>query len=278
MSSEKQSVEKHIPAVHVQGLQKIAWQSLSVGKALGEGAFGMVYRGNWQSIEVAIKQLHLKTLPEYLARDFEHEAKIMAQCQFPNIVRLYGVCAEEGHYSMIMEYMPRGSLYHVLHHPDEKLPWNPIRWQIAMDIAKGLGFLHSQNILHRDLKSLNVLLGEKYQAKIGDFGLSKIKTESHSTATQTNPMVGTTRWRAPETFKRGVTANKASDMHSYGMILWELSSRKLPFEDAPDDITAMGWIKEGEKEKIPEDCPKEFGHVIELCWGEPRKDLKPVRY
>ena len=146
MSLEKQSPEKNNPAVNIQGLQKIAWQSLSVGDTLGEGAFGTVYRGNWQSIDVAIKQLHLKTLPEHLVRDFENEAKIMAQCQFPNVVRLYGICVELGHYSMIMEYMHKGSLHHILRHPDEKLPWNPIRWQIAIDIGRGLSFLHSQNV------------------------------------------------------------------------------------------------------------------------------------
>ena len=272
MSLEKPSPEKNIPAVNVQGLKKIAWQSLNVGDALGEGAFGTVYRGNWQSIDVAIKQLHLKPLPEHLVQDFESEANIMSQCQFPNIVRLYGVCVEPGHYSMIMEYMHKGSLYHVLRHRDEPLPWNPLRWQIAMDIGKGLAFLHSQNVLHRDLKSLNVLLDEKYQAKISDFGLSKIKTESNnSTANKTKSMVGTTRWRAPEIIK-GVEANKkASDVYGYGMILWELASRKLPFEEAPDDFIVMGWIMNGKKEKVPDDCPKEFGHVIESCWEEPQK-------
>ncbi len=104
---------------------------------------------------------------------------------------------------MVMEYLPKGSLYQVLHDSKETLPWNPIRWDIAIDVGKGLSYLHSQNIVHRDLKSLNVLLDDQYRAKITDFGLAKIKLETNSTTTKTKQGMGTTRWRAPELFKRG---------------------------------------------------------------------------
>ena len=252
-------------------LQQIAWSTVTVGALVGQGGYGDVYQGEWQGVNVAIKQLHLKTLSTSLLTDFEQEAKIMAQCQFPHIVRLYGVCLQEGHTAMVMEYLSKGSLYHVLHDDKETLPWNPIRWSIALDIGKGLMYLHNQKIIHRDLKSLNVLLDSQYQAKISDFGLSKIKLESSSISTKIHKGMGTTRWRAPELFKRKASPNEASDMYSYGMTLWEIASRQLPFADAQDDVTVMGFIKDGEKEEIPQDCPKEYSDLVQQCWDLPDK-------
>ena len=193
----------------------------------------------------------------------------MAQCQFPNVVPLYGVCEEAGHYAMVMEYLPKGSLYHVLHDSKEILPWNPVRWTIAEGVVKGLSYLHEQKIIHQDLKSLNVLLDAQYHAKITDFGLAKIKLESSSTSTKTKQGMGTTRWRAPELFKRGANPNFTSDMYSAGMVLWEIASRKLPFSDAADDATVISWIKEdGEQENIPSDCPKAYGELVQSCWNK----------
>ena len=117
-------------------LQQIAWSTVTVGALVGQGGYGDVYQGEWQGVNVAIKQLHLKTLSTSLLTDFEQEAKIMAQCQFPHIVRLYGVCLQEGHTAMVMEYMTKGSLYQVLHDEKETLPWNPIRWSIAIGYGK----------------------------------------------------------------------------------------------------------------------------------------------
>src|SRR3984885_16254455 len=96
------------------GLQTIPSKDLKTGKLLGEGAYGEVYLGNWNGREVAIKKLILKKLPASLAKDFEREAKIMAECgQSPHIIQLLGICTEEGQYSMIMEYMKRGSFHDV---------------------------------------------------------------------------------------------------------------------------------------------------------------------
>src|SRR5688572_1762277 len=116
---QKTTTQTHLQANVLQ----IPWNDLTVGQLLGHGGYGDVYQGSWYETDVAIKQLHLKTLPEHLIQDFVHETKVMAQCSFPQIVRLYGVCMETGHYSMVMEYMPKGSLYHVLQNKNLELPW-----------------------------------------------------------------------------------------------------------------------------------------------------------
>src|ERR1700722_20815219 len=97
-----QKPQQGAPQINVT---QIAWGALSLQEPpIGHGGYGDVYKGTWQGIEVAVKQLYLKTVPEQLQKDFENETHIMAQCQYPNIVIFYGKCIEAGHYSIIMEY------------------------------------------------------------------------------------------------------------------------------------------------------------------------------
>ena len=253
-------------------LTQIPWSDLKVGDLLGEGGYGTVHHGHWQNIEVAIKQLHLKKLTSSLLEDFKQEAALMAKCRFPYVTELYGVCTEVNHYALVMAYLPKGSLYEVLHNTNESLPWNPIRWEISVEIGKGLAYLHGQQIVHRDVKSLNVLLDENYHAKISDFGLSKIKLETGKTSTKVQGKIGTTCWLAPELFSMEEDVplpTKASDVYSYGMVLWEITSRELPYKTAKNETVTGMWIMQGKKEKIPADCPMEYSQIIKKTWGLP---------
>lgn len=247
-------------------IQTIPWNTLQVEKLIGHGGYGEVFKGSWYGKQVAIKKLILKKLPEHLIKDFQTESKIMAQCKCAQVINLLGICIEDGNYAMIMDYMAKGSLYKVLHDEQEELPWNPIRFRIAVDIGKGLAYLHSQNILHRDLKSLNVLLDQNYNAKITDFGLAKIKLETTSTSTVSTQSTGTTRWLAPELLKRNGKPSFQSDIYAAGMVLWELASRKIPFSDANNEQVIVSWIKDGEQESIPDDCSEKFSTIIKNCW------------
>jgi serine/threonine protein kinase len=271
-----------VPSIAISAsekLQTIAWHHLQVGKLIGQGGFGEVFFGTWNGREVAIKTLKITNLPAYLAKDFETETKIMAECSAcQQIVRLFAVCMESEHFAMVMEFAKNGSLFAVLHDPSIDLSW-PERYQIAMDIGKGLSYLHDREILHRDLKSLNVLLDENFCAKISDFGLSKLKLETSSmsktSATQKEGSVGTLRWKAPELFKLKSRHTKASDAYGYGMVLWEIASRQIPFGEA-DEIVIMSSVKEGEKEDIPADCPAEYAGLIERTWSfDPEKRPSP---
>ncbi|MBA2657162.1 MAG: protein kinase [Tatlockia sp.] len=249
-------------------LQTIPYNSLEIGDLLGHGGYGDVYKATWHGSAVALKELHMKILSTTLQDEFNHESQIMAQCQFPQIVGLYGICDEVGHKALVMEYMPKGSLRSVLDDKGEEILWDR-RWTIAVDIGKGLTYLHEKGIVHRDLKSPNILLDVNYRAKIGDFGLSKIKRES-SSITKSNKAVGTARWMAPEllSFENPSSPTKASDVYSYGMVLWEISARELPFKNAPNEMVATMWIANKKKETIPSECPKVYGDIIEDTWLE----------
>ncbi len=217
------------------GLQTVEWTALTCETLVGMGSYGDVYRGSWQNTVVAIKALRLKTFSSNLRTEFERETKIMAYFRYQHIVCLYAICLEANHYALVMEYMAKGSLYQVLHEPREKLSWS-IRWRIALDIGKGLAYLHSQSIIHRDLKSLNVLLDNSYCAKISDFGLAKIKLETNSITSTQHKQMNSVRWLAPELFKRDASADVFSDIYSYGIVLWEIATRQLPFQETPDNL------------------------------------------
>src|SRR5436190_4038423 len=132
----------------------IRFEALTTKEKIGEGGFGIVYKGTYQFAPAAIKQLQIDDLSPEAEEEFNREAKIMAQLHHPNIVHFYGYCTFPK--CLVMEYMPKGSLFKVLHDKRESLDWT-VRIRIATDIASGLAFLHSKQILHRDIKSLNVL-------------------------------------------------------------------------------------------------------------------------
>jgi len=242
---------------------------LKLDQVLGEGAYGTVYKGRWKSSEVAIKKLKVQKFSDGALEEFRREAEIMFQLgnESDHIVRLKKICLESPNYSLVMELMPKGSLYEVLHN-NQDLPW-PVRYQIALDIAHGLDTLHGYNILHRDLKSLNVLLGAGMRAKLSDFGLSKIKQETSSQSS--HPAKGTPQWMAPELFDDEPQVTKASDIYSLGVVYWELVTRAIPFAKAPNQQVVLGWVMRGKKETIPEDCPGLLKTLINDCWQAPVK-------
>ena len=248
----------------------IPWNSLKTGNRIGQGSYGEVFRGTWQGREVAIKRLELKTLPVPLAKDFNNEVNIMASCNCNQLVKLFGVCTDKDHLALVMELMTRGSLHDVLQNPEIELPWKPLRGRIAQDIAKGIVYLHQKGIPHRYLTSYNILMDEQFQAKISDFGLSKIRTASKST--KTNQTAGSISWLAPEVLK-GLPRGPEADIYSFGIVLGEMATRRTPFEEALNDQQIMQWVIDGEREteKIPAECPQEFRALIETCWAQDPK-------
>ncbi len=249
----------------------VNYQDITFGKLLGSGGFGEVYHGTWRHNDIAIKKLLLKNITPESAQEFETESQIMARLRSPNIVQFYGYSITPER-CIVMEYCSNGSLFSVLH-SNQSLEWS-IRVNIALGAAKGLAFLHEERILHRDIKSLNILLTAHFEAKLTDFGLSKLKAEtrSHAAATKTNSAVGTLQWMAPELFDPEGVYTEKSDIYSLGVTFWELSSRKIPFEKAINPMLVPMWIGQGKREIIPADCPLVFGRLIQQCWdGDPTK-------
>lgn len=250
----------------------ISLKDLTLGNLLGKGGFGVVYQGKWQHSDVAIKQiLNTSNLTPHDIKSFEEEAAMMSHLRHPNIVTFYGVCLEPKHYSMVVEFMVKGTLYDVLHKAPS-LPWSK-RIQIALDICRGLLFLHSHNppIVHRDMKSVNVLMDEKLNAKISDFGMAKIR---RLTMDMPHGVEGTYAYMAPEILLNGHPGTQESDVYALGVILWEIATRKDPHCEIK---SILHKIKLGKRDPIPDETPPIFRSMIERCWAQDRKDRPQVR-
>lgn len=244
---------------------QIDYNDLSLGKELGQGSFGIVYKGTYQFAPVAVKRLQIGNLSSEAQEEFRKEAEMMAQLRHPNIVHFYGYCSIPK--CLVMEYMPKGSLFSVLHDKRQILDWN-VRIRIAVDMVSGLAFLHSKAILHRDIKSLNVLLDEQGKARLTDFGLSKVKNETKSltkNAQKSKELVGTLPWIAAELFD-GEKYTYKSDIYSLGITFWELASRQIPYAEHTSEAIPV-FVSRGKREAIPEDCPEKLAYLIQQCWA-----------
>ena len=238
------------------------------GKQIGGGSYGIVYKGEWNKQKVALKDLIVKSLSEEHYKQFEKEAKLWFTLRHPNILQLFGICVPRNPgdpYSMVMPLQEEGSLYKLLQ-SKTSLSW-PQKNRIAVDVARALLYLHEKNIIHRDLKSPNVLIekqGENYKALLTDFGLAELKSETGSMHSNAAQLAGTMLWMAPE-LMNGESPSKATDIWAYGMVLLELATRKRPFAQAMPAVVPH-LILSAKLPKIPVDTPKEISQLIKNCW------------
>ncbi|GLJ10152.1 hypothetical protein SUGI_0123050 [Cryptomeria japonica] len=206
-------------------LMKIATQNFDPKNKIGEGGFGAVYKGILPGgRKVAIKQLsHLSRQGN---REFLTEVSTISAVQHPNLVKLYGCCAEGGELLLVYEYMENGNLAQALFDPGEarvKLDW-PTRYRICLGIARGIAYLHEESLLrivHRDIKPTNILLDKDLNPKVADFGLARLFDEE-STHVSTR-VAGTIGYMAPEYALKGHLSEK-SDVYSFGVVVLEVVS------------------------------------------------------
>lgn len=281
---------------------------LVLGSKLGEGATASVFRGQWRRLLIAVKIFNVAEQQNGLDGSpppCMNEIKILAKIRHPNIVSFYGACPNIVQYNnklgLVMELMPHGTLNKYLQtHPN--FDWT-ICIKLALDIAKGLFFLHSQTppILHRDLKSENVLLDENNRAKLSDFGLAGATIEyAGGTIQYTAPEVLLAAYyrslyptgTIPPTVAEAIygspapsstlTVNTpqngkqttASDIYSFGMLLWEIVTHQRPYNNIDDKykIPLVKTIIEGPPLKISETTPLGIAELIQHCWNKRRKE------
>ncbi|KAL4139574.1 hypothetical protein PRIC2_003069 [Phytophthora ramorum] len=253
-----------------------------IERELASGGFGVVYLAGLYSQLVVVKQILPKAMSKDLLRRFMDEIRLYARMDHPKIVRFIGLAwTNLMDLSLILEYMPRGDLTTLVRQKrreknyrrtfswlgDDSQPRNKV--SIALDMAEALVYLHSfdPTIIHRDIKSRNVLLNHEWEAKLSDFGISRERSDE---STMTGGM-GTTAWIAPEVLQ-GERYSEKADIFSFGIVLSEMDTCGHPYNSNLPDADALTDAKiailvssDAIKPTIEDDCPPEIREVILRC-------------
>ncbi|KAL8474711.1 hypothetical protein ACS0TY_031234 [Phlomoides rotata] len=251
---------------------EIPWEDITMGERIGLGSYGEVYRGDWHGTEVAVKKFLDQDITGESLEEFRSEVRIMKRVRHPNVVLFMGAVTRPPNLSIITEFLPRGSLYRLIHRANNQLD-DRRRLRMALDAARGMNYLHNCTpvIVHRDLKSPNLLVDKNWVVKVCDFGLSRMK---HSTFLSSRSTAGTAEWMAPEVL-RNEPSNEKCDVYSYGVILWELCTMRQPWGgmNPMQVVGAVGF--QHRRLDIPDGMDPVIADIIMKCW-ETDPNLRPT--
>ncbi|XP_031268682.1 putative leucine-rich repeat receptor-like protein kinase At2g19210 [Pistacia vera] len=210
-------------------------------RTIGKGGFGTVYHGYLDDTQVAVKMLSQSSVQGY--KQFKAEIELLMRVHHKNLTTLIGYCDESTNMGLIYEFMANGNLQsHLLENDADTLSWEG-RLRIATEAAQGLEYLHSgckPPIVHRDVKSTNILLNEKFQAKLADFGLSRIFSVESGTHVSTI-VAGTPGYLDPEYYISNRLTEK-SDVYSFGVVLLEIITSKPVIENTLEKTHISQWV------------------------------------
>jgi len=244
---------------------------------VGEGSFGAVYEGMWRKQRVAIKLLKYAQDADVADIDeFRSEIAVLAKLRHQNIVRFTGACFFPKRMALVTEYCSLGSLHRVMQ--THSLPW-ALTARMLADIAAGVAFLHESGIVHRDLKTDNVLVfslseGEAVLAKLTDFGtavdavvmVGGAKDRNHSS------LVGTPIYMAPELLLRNAKPSEETDVYAFGIMMYELAAELEPFADIPYMFDLAPAVTSGRRPTWPDTvtktAPQGYIALTESCWHQ----------
>ncbi|KAK4366349.1 hypothetical protein RND71_014229 [Anisodus tanguticus] len=194
-------------------------------RKLGEGGFGEVYKGYLIDLDIAVAVKKISRGSKQGKKEYITEVKVISRLRHRNLVQLIGWCHDQGELLLVYEFMPNGSLDFHLFGKKNPLRWTT-RYKISLGLASALLYLHEeweQCVIHRDIKSSNIMLDSSFNVKVGDFGLARLM--DHELGPQTTGLAGTLGYLAPEYIKTG-RASKESDVYSFGIVALEIATGK----------------------------------------------------
>nr|ACG29736.1 protein kinase [Zea mays] len=241
---------------------------LLIGHRFASGAYNRLFHGIYKDQPVAVKFIRQPDdgeddeLSAKLEKQFTSEVTILARLQHRNVIKLVGACNCPTVFCVITEFLSGGSLRAFLRKLErETLPLEKVI-SIALDIARGLEYIHLQGIVHRDIKPENILFDGEFCAKVVDFGVAC--EEKYCNLLGDDP--GTYRWMAPEMYKHKPYGRKV-DVYSFGLVLWELVTGSLPYQDMTPLQAAFAVVNKNLRPAIPLSCPAALKLLIEQCWS-----------
>ncbi|XP_073147500.1 serine/threonine/tyrosine-protein kinase HT1 [Henckelia pumila] len=239
---------------------------LFIGNKFASGAHSRIYRGIYKQRAVAVKMVRIPTHKEetraLLEQQFKSEVALLSRLYHHNIVQFVAACKKPPVYCIITEYMSQGTLRMYLNKKEPYSLSTETILRLALDISRGMEYLHSQGVIHRDLKSNNLLLNDEMRVKVADFGTSCLETQSK----ETKGNMGTYRWMAPEMIKEKPYTRKV-DVYSFGIVLWELTTALLPFQGMTPVQAAFAVADKDERPPLPASCQPALAHLIKRCWA-----------
>ncbi|XP_031478614.1 serine/threonine-protein kinase STY13-like [Nymphaea colorata] len=304
-------LEKHLSRVwsrtskEAQG-PKAEWEidlsKLEVKNAIAHGTFGTVYRGVYNEQDVAVKLLDwgedgLANEHETasLRASFRQEVAVWHKLDHPNVTKFVGASmgtselkipsrssSINGHEAIparaccvVVEYLPGGTLKQFLIKNRRRKLAYKIVIQLALDLARGLSYLHSRKIVHRDVKTENMLLDTTRTLKIADFGVARVEAQNPKDMTGET---GTLGYMAPEVLN-GQPYNRRCDVYSFGICLWEIYCCEMPYPYLTFAEVSSAVVRQNLRPEIPRCCPNSLANIMKKCWDanpEKRPDMDEV--
>jgi len=235
---------------------QISYEELTFDEMISAGSSGEIYLGYYYGTAVAIKKF--LSLDQEQRDQIQREYMLLRGCSHPNIIQFLGFCNHSTGVYLITEYVEHGDLFDLLIFGDGKeLSWK-IRMKIALQIAQACYYLHAKNIIHRDLKSQNILMSDNYKVKLCDLGLATIIAAQK----RMTMGVGTNEWMAPEIGMNDGYTNKV-DVFSFGIVLTELIRCKPPLKREFKKM--MKFDEQAFINELPDDCPPSFSKLVLEC-------------
>lgn len=271
-------------------VQAIRPSQLKILEKIGRGASGCVFKAEWQDCMCALKVPHERSLQESVhTRTLIQEAAVLSSIRHPNVVSCFGSVVDVGRNDsevslgiantqqllwhqplcgILLEYCNGGSLRHLISSSDwDHISWRQrLRW--ALDAATGLAFLHEREVVHRDIKSPNLLLMDG-RLKVADFGLARFFTSSAGASTAKT--VGSPAWMAPEVITNGTHISPPSDIYSFGVVLWEIMTGQIPWQSCTSmhivyQVACKAARPPLPSASLPSQLPQDYIGLIEDCW------------
>ena len=248
------------PVIKTDSIFITTRSDFEIGEKIGSGGFSTVYKAKFKKTgeKVALKELTAENFGYRAVIDLRRELNTICMLSHPNILKLIGVTLSPPFY-IATELMPKGNLFDYIHSPKA----NPTKlMKYALESARAIEYLHSNGFIHRDIKSPNILISDDDRAVLADFGLSRFVSKEMSYE------IGTIQWMAPEVMQTtGSTYTISADVYAFGIMLWEMVTKEVPYSDMTFLQIAF-YVNGGGRPEIPEDTPESMAKLIRKCWNQ----------
>ncbi|KAL6642304.1 hypothetical protein ACP70R_020485 [Stipagrostis hirtigluma subsp. patula] len=264
-SSHSSAAERTLPFQVKGGEWEIDKRLLKMGELIASGSCGDLFHGTYLGEDVAVKVLRAEHLNKNVWNEFTQEVYILREVQHTNVVRFIGACTKPPQFCIITEYMSGGSLYDFVHKQHNVLELTTLL-KFAVDVCRGMCYLHERGIIHRDLKTANLLMDKDHVVKVADFGVARFQDQGGIMTAET----GTYRWMAPEVINHQPYDSKA-DVFSFAIVLWELITAKIPYDTMTPLQAAVG-VRQGLRPGLPKKAHPKLLGLMQRCWeADPSK-------